>query len=137
MQVPSGINARRSFGPAVVPADHDFMLGANRDNSEDARFIGFVARERLIGRAERVAVSANIPGHWLPRLERTAGKLHRGCTSAWVFRRGDDRASFHWSWGCSCRDPSFPFWLLRSLARPCCRAHSPQGHSPRPMPRKV
>ena len=35
------------------------MMGDNRDNSEDSRFIGPVPREKLIGRAHRVLVSAD------------------------------------------------------------------------------
>jgi len=38
------------------------VLGDNRDDSADSRYFGFVPRERLIGRAVRVLVSADIHG---------------------------------------------------------------------------
>lgn len=64
------IEAARNFGPVTVPAGQFMMLGDNRDNSADSRFIGFVPRELLIGRAERVLVSADIKGNWMPRGSR-------------------------------------------------------------------
>jgi signal peptidase I len=67
--------ARRNFGPIVVPADSYFMLGDNRDNSEDSRYIGTVPRELLIGRASRLVVSADIKDGWSPRLERIGKAL--------------------------------------------------------------
>jgi signal peptidase I len=75
VQVYPRFGTAKDFGPVTVPAEHYFMLGDNRDNSEDSRFIGFVPRAALIGRAGRILVSADILGHWLPRLERTAARL--------------------------------------------------------------
>jgi signal peptidase I len=64
------VRAMRNFAPVVVPADSYFMLGDNRDNSDDSRYIGFVPRRLLIGRAHHVLASAQILEHWMPRLNR-------------------------------------------------------------------
>lgn len=64
------------FGPVRIPADQYLMLGDNRDNSADSRYIGLVRRDLLIGRASRILVSADITGNWLPRFERFGKSLY-------------------------------------------------------------
>ncbi len=70
--------ARRDFAPITIPPEQYLMLGDNRDNSADSRFIGLVPRHLLIGRAVRVLVSADIEGNWMPRGERFGKSLGVG-----------------------------------------------------------
>lgn len=62
--------ARSSFGPIQIPEGNYLMLGDNRDNSADSRYFGLVPRQRLIGQAKRILVSADIKGNWHLRTER-------------------------------------------------------------------
>jgi signal peptidase I len=78
IQVMPGRAAIRDFAPMTIPPDQYLMLGDNRDNSADSRYIGLVPRELLIGRAVRVLVSADVDGNWMPRGERFGMSLGTG-----------------------------------------------------------
>ena len=70
MSTPAIEGAMRSFGPVTVPKDEYFMMGDNRDNSKDSRYIGFVPRDNIVGRSSRVILSLNYDNYYLPRSER-------------------------------------------------------------------
>ena len=70
IQVLPEVAAARSFGPLHSPAGQYLMLGDNRNDSADSRVIGLVPRAKLIGRAERILVSAAYQEDWMPRLDR-------------------------------------------------------------------
>ena len=44
-------DVRQRYGPVAVPADHYFMMGDNRDNSQDSRYWGFLPAHYVKGRA--------------------------------------------------------------------------------------
>ncbi|MBI4042203.1 MAG: signal peptidase I [Deltaproteobacteria bacterium] len=48
-----------NFGPIIVPKDHFFAMGDNRDHSRDSRIWGFVPRDNIKGKALFVWLSLN------------------------------------------------------------------------------
>jgi len=46
-----GQSSRDNFGPFVVPQDHYFMMGDNRDNSYDSRYWSSVRKDLIMGEA--------------------------------------------------------------------------------------
>ena len=64
----SDSGALDNTGVFVVPPDHYFMMGDNRDNSADSRDpgsgVGYVPAANLVGRAEFTFFSTNGYAHW-------------------------------------------------------------------------
>ena len=47
----TSFDVRERYGPVTVPPDHYFMMGDNRDNSQDSRYWGFLPRENIKGKS--------------------------------------------------------------------------------------
>lgn len=60
----------RNLEPLQIPEGFYLMLGDNRDNSKDSRWIGLISRDRITGRAHTVAFSVDYDDYYLPRADR-------------------------------------------------------------------
>lgn len=69
-------NRLTGFASVRVPDGHVMVMGDNRDNSRDSRFIGFIDVRRVTGKAVRVVLSHD-PSHlYVPRADRWWQPLH-------------------------------------------------------------
>jgi signal peptidase I len=55
---------RETYGPVTVPAGQYFMMGDNRDDSEDSRYWGFLPQDYIKGRAMFIyfSIADGMPG---------------------------------------------------------------------------
>ena len=63
---PDHLHIRDNYGPVTLPENSYFLMGDNRDNSNDSRYWGFVRREDIIGKPLFIywsyASDAYVPG---------------------------------------------------------------------------
>jgi len=74
IQLNHNLSHASNFNTLTIPPKQYLVLGDNRNNSADSRFIGLVPREEIIGRANHVIMSLNYDNYYLPRMRRF---LHR------------------------------------------------------------
>jgi signal peptidase I len=68
------VDVRERYGPVTVPAGHYFMMGDNRDNSQDSRYWGFLPQHYVKGRALMIYWSFEQPTGEQP--EGVGGVVH-------------------------------------------------------------
>ena len=72
---PAGYEFRDNYGPYTVPPTELFMMGDNRDNSNDSRYWGSLDMDLVKGRAMFLYWSWDGEKHW-PRWNRILSAIH-------------------------------------------------------------
>src|SRR5215471_21053554 len=71
---PEELKIRDNYGPVTVPANSFFVMGDNRDNSNDSQYWGFVTRAEIIGKPLFVYWSYENPEPYVP-VDKTIREL--------------------------------------------------------------
>ena len=58
------VDIRDNLGPIIIPENQYFMMGDNRENSQDSRFWGFLDRSQIVGRAFIIYWSRDISSYF-------------------------------------------------------------------------
>ena len=75
----TSFDVRERYGPVHVPAEQYFVMGDNRDNSQDSRYWGFLPRTYIKGKALMIYWSVRIGQRGLRRRGRRRDR-RSGCS---------------------------------------------------------
>jgi signal peptidase I len=78
----TSFDVRERYAPVVVPPDHYFVMGDNRDNSQDSRYWGFLPRELVKGKA--LVIYWSYESDRLDYADESAGATVKGLVSVFA-----------------------------------------------------